>query len=99
MNKNINSRKKKGRKVVKVAWIEKKRIFIYKHIFMRYKNNVLDKLTQTDTIVNRINLEVNRNVGQDRILESIEALKTSIESLREIIAIEPDDFENQFSPR
>jgi hypothetical protein len=66
---------------------------------MRYKNNVLDKLAQTDIVANRINFEVNRNASQDQILESIEQLKLSIEAVREILAIEPDDFEQQFSPR
>ena len=64
---------------------------------MRYKNNVLDKLQATDTAVNRILLQVNRNMTQDQILDSIDALKESLESIREIIAIEPDDFEQQFS--
>ena len=63
---------------------------------MRYKNNVLDKLVQTDTVINRLNLQVNRNMGQDNILETIELLKESLEKVREIIAIEPDDFEQQF---
>jgi hypothetical protein len=60
---------------------------------------VLDKLAQTDIVANRINFEVNRNASQDQILESIEQLKLSIEAVREILAIEPDDFEQQFSPR
>jgi hypothetical protein len=63
---------------------------------MRYKNNVLDKLVTVDTAVNRIQLQVNRNIDQDQILESIETLKESIESIREIISVEPDDFEQQF---
>jgi hypothetical protein len=63
---------------------------------MRYKNNVLEKLVQTDTVINRLNLQVNRNMGQDNILETIELLKESLEKVREIIAIEPDDFEQQF---
>jgi division protein CdvB (Snf7/Vps24/ESCRT-III family) len=63
---------------------------------MRYKNNVLDKLVATDTAVNRILLQVNRNVSQDEILDYIDALKESLESIREIISVEPDDFEQQF---
>lgn len=35
-------------------------------------------------------------MGQDNILETIELLKESLEKVREIIAIEPDDFEQQF---
>ena len=63
---------------------------------MRYKNNVLDKLVQTEAIINRVQLQVNRNVEQDQILESIDQLKAQIETVREIISVEPDDFEQQF---
>ena len=63
---------------------------------MRYKNNVLDKLVQTEAIVNRIQMQVNRNVEQDQILESIDQLKNQIENVREIISVEPDDFDQQF---
>lgn len=63
---------------------------------MRYKNNVLDKLVQTEAVVNRIQIQVNRNVQQDQILESIEQLKEAIEKVREMISVEPDDFEKQF---
>jgi division protein CdvB (Snf7/Vps24/ESCRT-III family) len=63
---------------------------------MRYKNNVLDKLVQTEAIINRVQLQVNRNVEQDQILESIDQLKAQIETVREIISVEPDDLEQQF---
>ena len=63
---------------------------------MRYKNNVLDKLVQTEAIINRVQLQVNRNVEQDQILESIDQLKAQIEIVREIISVEPDDLEQQF---
>ena len=63
---------------------------------MRYKNNVLDKLVTVDTAVNRIQLQVNRNISQNEIQDSIDALKESLESIREIISVEPDDFEQQF---
>jgi hypothetical protein len=66
---------------------------------MRYKNNVLDKLAQTDVVANRIQLQINRNISQQEISDSVEMLKESIERIREIISIEPDDFEQQFSPR
>jgi hypothetical protein len=66
---------------------------------MRYKNNVLDKLQATDTAVNRIKIQVNRNVSQDEILESIETLKETLEQIREIISVEPDDFDQQFRPQ
>jgi hypothetical protein len=66
---------------------------------MRYKNNVLDKLVQLETAVNRVNIQVNRGGTQDSVNESIEILKEQIEQIREIVSIEPDDFENQFAPK
>ena len=66
---------------------------------MRYKNNVLDKLNQIDTIANRLNVQVNRGGTQDQVLESIEMLKEAIESTREMVSIESDDFNQQFRPQ
>jgi DNA-binding transcriptional regulator YiaG len=63
---------------------------------MRYKNNVLDKLVQTEAVANRIQIQVNRNVPQEQILESIETLKEAIEKVREMISVEPDEFAQQF---
>lgn len=64
---------------------------------MKYKNNVLDKLNQVEAISNRIQLQVNRNMDQEQILESIETLKEHIEKVREMISLEQDDFAQQFS--
>ena len=66
---------------------------------MRYKNNVLDKLVQLETTINRIQIQVNRNVSQEGLNESIDRAKAGIESIREIVSIEPDDFEQQFRPQ
>ena len=66
---------------------------------MRYKNNVLDKLNQADALVNRLAVQVNRNISQNEILETLTSLKEQIESTREMVSIEHDDFEQQFSPR
>ncbi len=66
---------------------------------MRYKNNVLDKLTQLEAIANKIQLQVNRNMDQDLILESVDLLKEQVEKTREVISLESDDFEQQFSNR
>jgi hypothetical protein len=63
---------------------------------MRYKDNALNKLTQLEAIAGKIQLQVNRGVAQDSILEAIEQLKEQIETIREIISVEPDDFEQQF---
>jgi len=66
---------------------------------MRYKNNVLEKLGQIDTIANRINVQINRGGTQDQVLESIEMLKEAIERTREMVSIEADDFDQQFRPQ
>jgi hypothetical protein len=63
---------------------------------MRYKNNVLDKLSQIDNIANRLNVQVNRGGTQEQVLESIQLLKESIEQTREMVSIEHDEFEQQF---
>lgn len=64
---------------------------------MKYKNNVLDKLTQLEAITNRIQLQVNRGVTQDEIIDSVELLKESIENIRSIVSLEHDNFESQFN--
>jgi hypothetical protein len=66
---------------------------------MRYKNNVLDKLVQLGTTVNRVEIQVNRGGSQSDVNESVERLKEQIESIREMISIEPDEFESQFAPK
>jgi DNA-binding transcriptional regulator YiaG len=64
---------------------------------MKYKNNVLDKLTQIESVVTKVQFQVNRGVEQDTILESIEDLKEQIEKTREIVSLEQDDFAQQFA--
>jgi hypothetical protein len=64
---------------------------------MRYKNNVLDKLTQLEAIVTKVQFQVNRGVQQDTILDSIEDLKEQIEKTREMVSLEPDEFNKQFA--
>ena len=66
---------------------------------MRYKNNILDKLVQLEAIANKIQLQVNRNMDQDLILESVDLLKEQIEKTREVISLEEDNFEQQFANR
>jgi DNA-binding transcriptional regulator YiaG len=64
---------------------------------MKYKNNVLDKLTQIESVVTKVQFQVNRGVDQDTILESIENLKEQIEKTREMVSLEQDDFAQQFA--
>jgi DNA-binding transcriptional regulator YiaG len=66
---------------------------------MRYKNNVLDKLNQADALVNNLAVQVNRNMDRDNILETLTCLKEQIETTREMISIEHDEFAQQFQTR
>lgn len=66
---------------------------------MRYKNNVMQKLEQAESLLSRIQLQVNRGMSQDSILESVESLKGQLEDVKGIVSIEPDDFEQQFAPQ
>lgn len=63
---------------------------------MRYKNNTLDKLNQADTLLNRLTVQINRNIPREEVLETLTLLKEQIESTREMISIEHDDFAQQF---
>lgn len=63
---------------------------------MRYKNNTLDKLNQADTLLNRLTIQINRNIPREEILETLTLLKEQIESTREMVSIEHDDFAQQF---
>ena len=64
---------------------------------MKYKNNVLDKLVQLESAVNKVHIQVNRGGTQDSVNESIETLKEQIEKVREMISLEGDDFAQQFA--
>ena len=64
---------------------------------MRYKNNVLDKLTQLESTVTKIQFQVNRGISQDQILDSVENLKEQIEKTREMVSLEPEEFAQQFA--
>jgi DNA-binding transcriptional regulator YiaG len=64
---------------------------------MKYKNNVLDKLVQLEASVNKVQFQVNRGMGQDQTLESIDQVKEQIEKIREIVSLEQDNFAQQFA--
>ena len=66
---------------------------------MRYKNNVLDKLNQADALVNRLAVQLNRNMSKEESMDTLTMLKEQIESTREMVSIESDDFEQQFRPQ
>lgn len=73
-------------------------LYIQTHI-MRYKNNVLDKLNQTNNLIGRLTVQLNRNVSRDEILETLTLLKEQVEQTREMVSIEHDDFAQQFAQR
>jgi UV DNA damage repair endonuclease len=64
---------------------------------MKYKNNILDKLVQLESAVNKVHIQVNRGGTQDSVNESIEILKEQVEQIREMVSLEADDFDQQFS--
>ncbi len=66
---------------------------------MRYKNNVLDKLSQADALVNRLAVQLNRNMSKEESMDTLTSLKEQIESTREMVSIESDEFEQQFRPQ
>jgi hypothetical protein len=66
---------------------------------MRYKNNALDKINQLDATVNKLQFQINRGFDQEQLSDTTTSLKEQLENLREMISIEPDDFEQQFAPR
>ena len=64
---------------------------------MKYKNNILDKLVQLESAVNKVHIQVNRGGTQDSVNESIEILKEQVEAVREMISLEADNFDQQFA--
>jgi DNA-binding transcriptional regulator YiaG len=64
---------------------------------MKFKDNVLDKLVQLEASVNKVQFQVNRGMGQDQTLESIDQVKEQIEKIREIVSLEQDNFAQQFA--
>ena len=65
---------------------------------MRYKENTLQKVEQAMNLTNKLQVALNRGMQQeaDNILQT---LKEQLTSIREIVSVEEDDFEQQFKPR
>lgn len=63
---------------------------------MKFKTNILEKLTQLEAVVNKVKLQVNRSMEQDQILESLNQVQEQIELIQEIVSLEQDNFEQQF---
>jgi ferritin-like metal-binding protein YciE len=59
---------------------------------MKFKNNITDSLTQVEAMLQRIQLQVNRNVSREEIEETIDKTKTQIENIKSMVSMESDDF-------
>jgi len=63
---------------------------------MRFKNNVIDRLTQVESTLKRIQVQLNRGATGDEINETVENIVSQVETIRELIFTETDDFDQQF---
>jgi hypothetical protein len=59
---------------------------------MKFKNNITDSLTQVEAMLQRIQLQVNRNMSQNEIVETLDRTKELIENIKDMISMEVDDF-------
>jgi DNA-directed RNA polymerase specialized sigma subunit len=66
---------------------------------MRYKQNMMDKLEQAETLISRLDIQLSRNASQEQIFETLEILKEQLNNAKEMVSIESDDFEQQFADR
>jgi hypothetical protein len=59
---------------------------------MKFKNNITDSLTQVEAMLQRIQLQMNRNVSRDEINETIDKTKELVENIKGMVSMEVDDF-------
>ncbi len=59
---------------------------------MKFKNNITDSLTQVEAMLQRIQLQVNRNVSREEIEETIDRTKNLVENIKGMVSMESDDF-------
>lgn len=59
---------------------------------MKFKNNITDSLTQVEAMLQRIQLQMNRNVSRDEINETIDKTKELVENIKSMVSMEVDDF-------
>ena len=59
---------------------------------MKFKNNITDSLTQVEAMLQRIQLQVNRNVSQNEINETVDKTKELVENIKSMVSMEVDDF-------
>ena len=63
---------------------------------MRFKNNVIDRLTQVESTLKKIQIQLNRGASGNDISETVDNIVAQVESVRELIFTENDDFDQQF---
>jgi uncharacterized coiled-coil DUF342 family protein len=63
---------------------------------MRFKNNVVDRLTQVEASLQRIMVQLNRSVSREEVIETVDSIKNQIENIKELISTEDDEFAQQY---
>lgn len=63
---------------------------------MRFKNQVLNGLEQAQNIGHKLQVQVNRGMSQDELIETVIQLKEHLEKIKELVSVESDDFNLQF---
>jgi hypothetical protein len=63
---------------------------------MRFKNNVIDRLVQIESTLKLIQIQLNRGASGNDISKTVDDIVTQVESVRELIFTENDDFNQQF---
>jgi hypothetical protein len=64
---------------------------------MRFKNQVIDGLTQAQNIGQKLQFQVNRGMSQEEIIETVDQLKEYLEKVKELVSTEADDFDFSFN--
>lgn len=64
---------------------------------MRFKNQVIDGLTQAQNIGHKLQVQVNRGMSQEELIETVEHLKEHLEKVKELVSTENDDFDFAFN--
>ena len=59
---------------------------------MRFKNQVIDGLTQAQNIGQKLQFQVNRGMSQEEVIETVDKLKEQLEKVKELISTEHDEF-------
>jgi hypothetical protein len=59
---------------------------------MKFKNNITDSLTQVEAMLQRIQLQVNRNMSRNEIVETLDKTKELVENIKSMVSMEVDDF-------